>query len=52
MKKYKSFLLALLAKKREEVVHFLGFAQKMNHISSCHASEASAKLNLEIYVEF
>ncbi|MDZ7879131.1 MAG: hypothetical protein U5L45_15720 [Saprospiraceae bacterium] len=33
------------------MVHFSGFARKMNHIPSC-ASEASAKVPFNAYFEF
>ncbi|MDZ7878158.1 MAG: hypothetical protein U5L45_10835 [Saprospiraceae bacterium] len=34
------------------MVHFSGFARKMNHLSSFCASEASAKVPFNAYFEF
>ncbi|MDZ7878236.1 MAG: hypothetical protein U5L45_11225 [Saprospiraceae bacterium] len=34
------------------MVHFSGFARKMNHLSSFYASEASAKMPFNAYFEF
>ncbi|MDZ7879577.1 MAG: hypothetical protein U5L45_18005 [Saprospiraceae bacterium] len=34
------------------MVHFWGFALKMNHIPSFYASEASAKMPFNAYFEF
>ncbi|MDZ7877106.1 MAG: hypothetical protein U5L45_05525 [Saprospiraceae bacterium] len=34
------------------MVHFSGFARKMNHLSSFCASEASAKMPFNAYFEF
>ncbi|MDZ7878137.1 MAG: hypothetical protein U5L45_10730 [Saprospiraceae bacterium] len=34
------------------MVHFSGFARKMNHLSSFCASEASAKVPFNAYSEF
>ncbi|MDZ7880780.1 MAG: hypothetical protein U5L45_24100 [Saprospiraceae bacterium] len=42
-----TFALASLAQNEEKVVHFSGKAQKMNHLSSLCASEASAKAGVE-----
>ncbi|MDZ7879216.1 MAG: hypothetical protein U5L45_16160 [Saprospiraceae bacterium] len=34
------------------MVHFSGFARKMNHLSSFYASKASAKMPFNAYFEF
>ncbi|MDZ7877373.1 MAG: hypothetical protein U5L45_06875 [Saprospiraceae bacterium] len=34
------------------MVHFSGFARKMNHLSSFYVSEASAKMPFNAYFEF